>query len=113
VIARRLAGIAAEPEHVVLVATDGATVLGYVEVAYERRLTANDEGTVRGLCVTADRRGHGVGTALMAAAESWARERGARRIRVRSQIERTETHAFYRRRGYTPLKTQHSFRRDF
>ena len=59
VIATRLRGIAAEPEHVVLVATDGEAVVGYLEIAYERRLTANDEGTIRGVCVTADRRGTG------------------------------------------------------
>ncbi|PDP88113.1 GNAT family N-acetyltransferase [Glycomyces fuscus] len=45
-------------------------------------------------------RGRGVGTALCAAFETWAVERGAARAMLNSSTWRTEAHAFYTRRGY-------------
>ncbi|ASU58590.1 GNAT family N-acetyltransferase [Nocardiopsis dassonvillei] len=52
--------------------------------------------------VTAEEaRGKGVGTALCAAFETWAVERGAARAVLNSSTGRTGAHAFYTRRGYT------------
>ena len=45
-------------------------------------------------------RRRGVGRALLAAAETWFRERGATRIMLVSGVHRPEAHAFYRACGY-------------
>jgi GNAT superfamily N-acetyltransferase len=50
--------------------------------------------------VTAEHaRGHGVGRALLAAAEAWARGRGCTRLTVTSAEHRADAHAFYSRCG--------------
>ncbi|WP_444964061.1 GNAT family N-acetyltransferase [Nocardiopsis sp. M1B1] len=53
------------------------------------------------LVTAGDARGRGVGTALCAAFEAWAVERGAARAMLNSSTGRAEAHAFYTRRGYT------------
>lgn len=42
----------------------------------------------------------GVGSALLAACEAWARARGAERLEVTSGDRRPEAHAFYAARGF-------------
>ena len=45
-------------------------------------------------------RGRGVGKRLVAAAEEWAKKRGAARISLTSAVHRKEAHEFYARLGY-------------
>lgn len=59
-----------------------------------------------GLVVSPTARRAGVGRALVAAAERWARNIGADIVVVRSNITRTESHAFYPALGYATTKTQ-------
>ncbi len=64
---------------------------------------------IRGLVVDESRRGAGLGRGLMEHAEEWARGRGVRVIRLRSNVVRGGAHAFYARLGYSLVKTQHIF----
>jgi GNAT superfamily N-acetyltransferase len=50
--------------------------------------------------VRSDRRGRGVGAALLAHAEDFARDRGCYRVQLASRNERLDAHRFYRARGY-------------
>jgi GNAT superfamily N-acetyltransferase len=51
--------------------------------------------------VTVERaRGRGVGAALVASVESWARSHGASRLSLTSGVHRLEAHAFYEHLGY-------------
>jgi GNAT superfamily N-acetyltransferase len=52
------------------------------------------------LVVREDTRGRGVGRALVAAVEHWARERGAGRVVVTTALRRAGAHAFYERLGF-------------
>ena len=52
------------------------------------------------LVIREDTRGQGIGRALVAAVESWARERGAARIMVNTALYRAGAHAFYERLGF-------------
>ena len=54
--------------------------------------------------VAPDLRGHGVGTALFAAAESWARDRGCIRLLVETQDTNPGACRFYAARGCTLLR---------
>ena len=57
-------------------------------------------GRVTTLVVAEGRRGQGVGSFLLAAAEAWCRERGTVRIELTTGVEREEAHRFYDRRGF-------------
>lgn len=95
----------------VATAADGA-LLGLVNA--ERRLNI-ESGTsfeLTGLVVASSARRGGVGSALVAAAEAWARTHGADAMRVRSNVVRPEAHAFYARLGYGLQKTQHCYARS-
>jgi GNAT superfamily N-acetyltransferase len=52
--------------------------------------------------VREDRRGRGVGSALLDAAEALARRRGCYRIQLTSRNVRTDAHRFYLAHGYDP-----------
>jgi GNAT superfamily N-acetyltransferase len=67
---------------------------------------------IAGLVVDAEWRGSGVGKLLMQRAEDWARANGLRMVVLRSNVIRSEAHAFYESIGYTRFKTQHAFRKQ-
>ena len=85
----------------VLVAVDGGTLIGYVVQVYvfsleHRGLTAEiDE-----LFVSEDRRGTGVGAALLRSAEARARERGCRNLSLQLASENDSARIFYRHVGF-------------
>jgi len=97
----RLAAVLAAPEHAVFAAEgDDGAVLGWVHVGARLLLIDPLSAFVEGLVVAPRERRRGVGRALMAAAEDWARDRGALVIRLRSAASREDAHAFYRELGY-------------
>ena len=57
-------------------------------------------GRVTVLVVAPDTHGHGIGTALLRAAERFLFGRGCKTIEVTSAPHRTAAHAFYLRRGF-------------
>jgi len=60
------------------------------------------EGVVATLFVAADHRGTGLGTALMAHAETWFKERGCTAVWVTTNAFNAAACKFYDRRGYLP-----------
>ena len=106
----RLATLLAEPGHALFGAeTAEGTLLGWVHVCARPLLIDPPSAFVEGLGVVAAARRGGVGRALMAAAEAWARGRGAERIRLRSGATRIDAHAFYRALGYQDGKSALGF----
>ena len=100
-MAVRLAAVLAAPDHAVLGADAGdGPLLGWVHVCARLLLIDPPSAFVEGLVVAPGERRRGVGRALMAAAEDWARDRGALVIRLRSAATREDAHAFYRELGY-------------
>lgn len=94
----RLADTIASDDGCVLLADDGGELVGfctaYLElnsVRYGLRCWVED------LAVDPDRRSRGVGKALLDAARSWARERGATHLELDSGTARVEAHRFYER----------------
>jgi len=112
-ISRRFWDIQGNPDSRVLVCEgEGGSVLGWLHVFGNHLLESNPDAEVGGLVVADGARGRGVGTALMAAAETWARERGYPVVSVRSNTIRTDAHEFYTRIGYTIVKSQYKFRKE-
>ena len=108
--ARRLALLEARPnEHAALVADDGGRAVGWIHVELAVSLATSLGASIGGLVVDEGHRSGGIGAALLAAAEAWARERGAETRVVRTRITRERAHRFYEREGYALAKTSHVF----
>jgi GNAT superfamily N-acetyltransferase len=100
------------PRYFVVVASAGSgPLLGWA--AAERRLSleSGESAEITGLVVATSARRLGVGRALVAAAEQWARGNGFTSIRVRSNVTRAESHPFYESQGFERAKTQHAYRK--
>lgn len=68
---------------------------------------------IMALAVSSQFQGHGVGKALMTAAETWAKDIGAEGVRLNSGEERPGAHAFYEKIGYEKAKFQAKFQKVF
>ncbi len=111
-IERRFRATEGDPDSRIFLAegVDGA-VLGWLHVFGVHLLESEGQAEIGGLVVDSRVKGQGVGTALVNAAEAWARERGYTDMAVRSNVIRTEAHKFYQRRGYTIIKSQYKFQK--
>jgi GNAT superfamily N-acetyltransferase len=107
-----LRGIVGRDDHRVLVAeTPGMGVCAWLHAHSCHVLESGLRVEIAGLVVSAKVRRHGVGRALMARAEEWAREVSAPTVVVRSNAKRIESHAFYPSLGYEAYKTQVVYRK--
>jgi GNAT superfamily N-acetyltransferase len=111
-VARRLRSIGTRPDHAVLVAVDGAKLLGWVHVFVTRLLETDARAEIGGLVVDEACRGRGLGKALVRGAEAWARSYGLRLLRVRTNVTRERAHRFYEREGFREEKRQIVLMRD-
>jgi GNAT superfamily N-acetyltransferase len=84
-------------------------VVGWIHVFAAHRLESGPFAEIGGLVVGEEARGRGVGKRLLAAARSWAFERGIRELRVRSNVLRERAHRFYEREGFARSKEQAVF----
>jgi GNAT superfamily N-acetyltransferase len=111
-VARRLRALPQDSSHVVFVAEDGAgRVVGWAHT-YALHFVGSDlRAEVAGLVVDDSCRGAGIGKALMARIEDWAREKGLAAVTLRSNVIREPAHKFYEKLGYKIVKTQHAFRK--
>jgi GNAT superfamily N-acetyltransferase len=111
-LAERIARVIGRDDAEAMVAEDAGSVVAWIHVEVRRTLVANRDAQVMALVVDEGCRGRGIGSALMAEAERWARARGASRVRVGSSTTREEAHRFYERRGYVLAKTSHWFEKE-
>jgi GNAT superfamily N-acetyltransferase len=92
----------------VLVSTDADDIpTGWCHVEMRRSLVEPLGALIAGLVVGEGHRSAGVGAALLAAAEAWARARGCQRLVVATRITRERAHRFYAREGYEVSKTSY------
>jgi len=87
-------------------------VLGWAHVFAAPFLESGPNAELGGLVVDESARGRGIGAALVARAESWTRERGIRKLCLRSNVVRTEAHAFYQKLGFAIQKSQFKFQKE-
>jgi GNAT superfamily N-acetyltransferase len=111
-ISDRLKRILNDRDYFVAVAEgSGGLLLGWIGAEHSLLLELGEEIEIVGLVVRQGMRRGGVGQALLAAVEEWARQRGQPTIRVRSNAARVESHPFYEKMGYARVKTQHCYRK--
>jgi GNAT superfamily N-acetyltransferase len=112
--AARIQSWADDPAGAVYVADADGDLLGVIAVHispfFERE---GAWGRIVALVVADRARGQGVGSQLVAAAESFAASRGCVRMEVTSADRRLDAHRFYQGRGYTvQTGTSSRFLRD-
>jgi GNAT superfamily N-acetyltransferase len=92
----------------VIVSTDAEDqATGWCHVELHRSLVEPISALILGLVVGEGHRSTGIGAALLAAAESWARARSCKRLVVATRITRERAHRFYAREGYEVSKTSY------
>ena len=87
-------------DNTVFVAEDGGAVVGFVTVKDRPHFTGMPEAYVGELVVAEESEGRGVGRALMAAVEDWARERRLVRVSLDTGAANTAARRFYAALGY-------------
>ena len=87
-------------------------VVGWAHVFAAPFVESGPSAEMGGLVVEEAARGRGIGRALVRRVEEWARQRGLREICLRSNVIRTEAHAFYEGLGFTIQKSQCKFRKE-
>lgn len=86
---------------------------GWMHVARHRALESGEFAEILGLVVDPAARRAGLGRALVAEAERWAREQRVQRLTVRSNVARGEAHRFYPALGFAHSKSQHVYSKAF
>ena len=86
-------------EHLALVAEAGGEIVGNVLVSVDRGRATEHIG-VLSICIALDWRDVGIGTELVAGAQTWARERGLRKVSLGVFPDNERAIAVYERRGF-------------
>jgi GNAT superfamily N-acetyltransferase len=108
----RLRDLETRPESAVLAAEENGAVIGWIQVVGAHRVDSEPYAEIAALVVDVAHRGGGIGAELVAAADDWAVRHGFRTLRVRSNVVRERTHAFYERLGFARTKSQVIFARS-
>jgi GNAT superfamily N-acetyltransferase len=108
----RLQAILASAADRMLVAADASgDVVGWLQAHATCVVESGFRVEITGLVILPAVRRRGVGRALVAEAERWAKNVSAESIVVRSNANRLESHSFYPALGYTLAKTQQVYRK--
>lgn len=99
-----LAAIVGAPGSVLLVARDGATIVGALALTLYR-IPTGQMARIDDVVVDERARGHGVGEALTHEALAIARAAGARSVNLTSRPERAAANRLYERLGFERVTT--------
>jgi len=97
----RLSAVAAHSDYHTLVAEEAGRVVGMVALRLGFYVETDGQFvTMQALVVGKEWQSKGIGTALVGAAEEWAKARGAKAVVLSSRTSREQAHRFYRHLGY-------------
>ena len=108
-VTARLGRVLARSDQQFIVADAEGRLLGWVHVEIAEYVESGSFAVIGGLVVDRAHRRQGIGAALMAEAEGWARRQGCEVMRLWSSTSRAPAHRFYEGLGYRSVKTQYSF----
>lgn len=107
----RLRDVTSRPENAILVAESDGVVVGWIHVAASHHVETECFAAILALVVDQEHRSGGIGAELVEAAADWGARNGFSTLRVRSNVVRERTHAFYERLGFSRVKSQVVFAR--
>jgi GNAT superfamily N-acetyltransferase len=101
---RAFEAIDADPHNELIVADEGGAVVGTCQLTFTPSLSRGgaDRMTIEAVRVRRDRRGTGVGRAMMTWALDRARERGCGLAQLTTDRRRTDAQRFYQSLGFVP-----------
>jgi ribosomal protein S18 acetylase RimI-like enzyme len=108
----RFERVSATAGHRIIVAEVDREIVGVLHVFERPALEKPCEAVVQALVVDSDRRGAGIGEALMREAEAWASRRKLAFTALYTRIDRDKARAFYERIGYRLKATSHLMSRS-
>ena len=95
-----------------ILALEGDRLIGYAHLRVARDLVNDETAEVVAIIVRSSHRRRGVGRQLVNAAETWAQQSGRARLLLRTDVVRTEAHAFFVALGYEENATTVDFVRN-
>jgi GNAT superfamily N-acetyltransferase len=95
--------IHADPRHRLIVAEEAGDVVATLQLSYLPQLShqGSERAQVESVRVSTDRRGSGIGRAMMLWAIEAAKERGCTIMQLTTNASRHEAHRFYESLGFT------------
>lgn len=93
----------------VIVAESGGGLAGWTSVEVVEHFYLDRFAEISGFVVDERMRGRGVGAALMAEVEAWARARGVELLRLKTNVTREGAHRFYEALGFDRVKEQYTY----
>ncbi|MBL8644477.1 MAG: GNAT family N-acetyltransferase [Rhodospirillaceae bacterium] len=99
--------IANDPNSDMIVAELNGEVVGCLQLTLIPGLSRGGakRAQIESVRTAADKRGQGIGTALMTHAIHLAKSRGARLVQLTSDVRRTDAHKFYKNLGFSDTHT--------
>ncbi|MFG1676693.1 GNAT family N-acetyltransferase [Micromonospora sp. NPDC049282] len=99
---RAFADLDADPRNHLIVADDGGETVGCFQITYIPGLGRHgaERSLIESVRVRSDRRGRGLGRAMMRWAIDQARERGCTLVQLTTDKRRADAHRFYRDLGF-------------
>lgn len=96
------AAVDSDPNQLLAVMTDGADVVGTLQISFLAGLSLQGawRGQIEAVRVTANRRGERLGQRLLEWAIEKCRERGCRVVQLTTNKSRLDAHRFYERLGF-------------
>lgn len=93
-----------DPNQQLVVAVDGEMVVGTLQLSFLPGISRLGawRGQVEAVRIAADRRGTGLGAAMMDWAVAACRARGCSQVQLTTDRQRFDAHRFYDRLGFTP-----------
>jgi ribosomal protein S18 acetylase RimI-like enzyme len=91
---------AARQDGTVLVAVDKTGIGGVITISEQRHFTGEIDGYIGELAVASHAVRHGIGRALIAAAETWAQDRGLRHLTLHTGTANIPARHFYAALGF-------------
>ena len=99
--AQLLAAAQKQLDQIVLVASENDVVIGFAALTYFYYFHTDQRlARLSSLAVDETMRSHGMGEALLNAAERWARDNHCQVLELASNIKRVDAHRFYERLAY-------------
>lgn len=108
-IQNRLNTILKHPENCIYVATVNGKVIGWIHGFYSMRVESDFFVEIGGLVVSDNLRKNGIGKKLVDKVIEWTELKNCRKVRVRCNVTRTESHRFYEKIGFEINKEQKIF----